>query len=152
MKKSSRTQLLIPAATALLALVFIGVGIASYGFWDKQPTPGFFPIIIAVVLLISSIACLFEVLRAKDGKEIRYNIQELLVILGGGAIIVGTYLIGLVPSLLLYILVWLKVVEKAPWKAVIVIELIVAAIVLGVFTGWLQVRFPVGLLGDLLGL
>ena len=150
MNKSPRTQLLIPLCTGLLALVFIVVGIGSYGFWDNQPTPGFFPILIAVVLLASSAACLLEVLRAKQGKEVRYNLNELMVILGAGAIIVGTFLIGLVPSLLIYILVWLKLVEHASWKVVIIVELIVAAIVLGVFTAWLQVRFPVGLLGDLL--
>ena len=150
MKKPSRTQLLIPVCTGLLALVFIVVGIGSYGFWENQPTPGFFPILIAVVLLAASVACFVEVLRAKNGKEVRYNLQELSVILGAGAIIVGTFLIGLVPSLLIYILVWLKFIEHAPWKTIIIIEIIVAAIVLGVFTAWLQVRFPVGLLGDLL--
>lgn len=34
----------------------------------------------------------------------------------------------------------------------ITIEIIMAAIILGVFTTWLQIRFPVGLLGSLLGL
>lgn len=148
--KKSCSQLLIPVCTGLLALVFIVVGIGSYGFWDKQPTPGFFPIIIAVALLVSSAVCIFQGLRAKDGKEVCYNIHELMVILGGGAIIVGTFLIGLVPSLLVYILVWLRLVEHASWKVIIVIELIVAAIVLGVFSGWLQVRFPVGLLGEMI--
>ena len=152
MDKKSHAQLLIPIATAIIALVFIGYGLMSYGFWDKQPTPGFFPIIIAVVLLASSIGCIFQILRAKDAKPVKYNLQELMVILGGGAIILGTFLIGLVPSCLIYILVWLRLVEKAPWKVIIIIEVIVAAIVLGVFTAWLQVRFPVGLLGDMLGL
>ena len=149
-KKKSCAQLIIPVATAIIALVFIGVGFASYGFWDKQPTPGFFPIIIAVVLLASSIACIFQILRAKDNKEVKYTLPELMVILGGGAVIVGTFLIGLVPSCLIYILVWLRLVEKTPWKTIIIIEIIVAAIVLGVFTAWLQVRFPVGLLGEML--
>ncbi len=150
MEKKSRAQLLIPVATSIVALVFIGVGFMSYGFWDKQPTPGFFPIIIAVVLLASSLACIFQILRAKDNQEVKYNLPELMVILGGGAVIVGTFLIGLVPSCLIYILLWLRLVEKAPWKVILIIEIIVAAIVLGVFTAWLQVHFPVGLLGDLL--
>ena len=152
MEKKSHAQLLIPIATAIISLVFIVYGFMSYGFWENQPTPGFFPIIIAVVLLASSIGCMFQIIRAKDSKEVKYNLQELMVILGGGAIIVGTFLIGLVPSALIYILVWLRLVEKAPWKIILLIEVIVAAIVLGVFTAWLQVRFPVGLLGDLLGL
>ena len=150
MEKKSHAQLVIPVATAIIALVFIGYGIMSYGFWDKQPTPGFFPIIIAVVLLASSIGCIFQILRAKDGKEVKYNKEELMVMLGAGAVILGTFLIGLVPSCLIYIFVWLKFIEHASWKVILIIEVIVAAIVLGVFTAWLQVRFPVGLLFETL--
>ena len=150
MEKKSHAQLVIPVATAIIALVFILYGIMAYGFWDKQPTPGFFPIIIAVVLLAASIACIFQILRAKNGKEVHYNVNELMVMLGAGAIIVSTFLIGLVPSCLIYIFIWLKFVEHAPWKVIIIIEAIVAAIVLGVFTAWLQVRFPVGMLFEML--
>ena len=81
-----------------------------------------------------------------------YNRNELMVMLGAAAIILCTSLIGLVSSCLIYILLWLKLVEHAPWKAIITIEIIMAAIILGVFTTWLQIRFPVGLLGSLLGL
>lgn len=149
-KKTLRAQAAIPLTTAILALVFLVVGVANYGFWSNQPTPGFFPIIIAAVLLVTSLVCLFQTFTTKDVKEVRYNRNELLVILGGAGIILGTYLIGLVASCLVYIFLWLKFIERAPWKVVITTELIIAAIALGVFTGWLQVRFPMGLLGDLI--
>ena len=54
-KKTLRTQAAIPLTTAILALVFLVVGVADYGFWRNQPTPGFFPIIIAAVLLVTSL-------------------------------------------------------------------------------------------------
>ena len=57
-KKGFNLRTLIPLATAIVALVFIVVGLKDYGFWTKEPTRGFFPIIIAVVLLASSIAVL----------------------------------------------------------------------------------------------
>jgi len=75
-----------------------------------------------------------------------------MVILGAAGIILCTFLIGLLPSCLIYIFLWLKLVERAPWKVIIIIEVIIAAIVVGVFMSWLQVRFPVGMLGELLGL
>jgi len=109
-------------------------------------------IIIAVVLLAASVACFFQIVKDKDSADVSYNRNELLVMLGAAAIILCTSLIGLVPSCLIYILLWLKLVEHAPWKAIITIEIIMAAIILGVFTTWLQIRFPVGLLGSLLGL
>ena len=151
-KTKFRAQAVIPLVTAILALVFIIVGLKDFGFWTNQPTPSFFPIIIAVLLLATSVICCFQALRDKNAEETRYNINELMVILGGAGIIAGTFLIGLVPSCLLYIFLWLKFMERAPWKVIIVVELIIAAIALGVFTGWLQVRFPTGQLGDVLGL
>jgi small-conductance mechanosensitive channel len=149
-KKKFNMQTLIPIATAIIALVFIVVGLKDFGFWTNQPTAAFFPIIIAVVLLASSIACFVQLARDKDAKEIKYNRNELMVMLGAVGIIIGTFLIGLVPSCLIYLFLWLKFVEHAPWKVIIIIEVIMAAIILGVFVTWLQVRFPSGLIGNLL--
>lgn len=149
-KKKFNLRTIIPLATAIIALVFIVVGLKDYGFWKNQPTPGFFPIIIAVVLLASSIACFVQIARDKDSEEVKYNRNELMVMLGAAGIILCTFLIGLVPSCLIYIFLWLKFVEHASWKVIIIIEIIMAAIILGVFTAWLQIRFPMGLLGDMI--
>jgi len=140
----------IPLATIVFSLVFIIVGLKDYGFWKGQPTPGFFPIIIAVVLLVSSIACFLQIARDTDSGTVRYNRNELMVMLGAAGIILCTFVIGLVPSCLIYIFLWLKFVERASWKVILVIELIMAAIILGVFTFWLQIRFPMGLLLDMI--
>ena len=149
-KKGFNLRTVIPLATIIVSLVFIVVGLKDYGFWNAQPTPGFFPIIIAVVLLVSSIACFVQIARDKSSDDVKYNRNELMVMLGAAGIILCTFLIGLVPSCLIYIFLWLKFVERAPWKVIIIIEIIMAAIILGVFTTWLQIRFPMGLLGDLI--
>ena len=140
-KKGFNLRTVIPLATIIVSLVFIVVGLKNYGFWKAQPTPGFFPIIIAVVLLASSIACFVQIARDKSSDDVKYNRNELMVMLGAAGIILCTFLIGLVPSCLIYIFLWLKFVEHAPWKVIIIIELIMAAIILGVFTAWLQIRF-----------
>ena len=149
-KKRFNLRTVIPLATIVVSLVFIIVGLKDYGFWKGQPTPGFFPIIIAVVLLASSIACFLQIARDRDSETVRYNRNELMVMLGAAAIILCTFLIGLVPSCLIYIFLWLKFVEHASWKVIVIIELIMAAIILGVFTFWLQIRFPMGLLLDMI--
>ena len=102
-KKGFNLRTVIPLATIIVSLVFIVVGLKNYGFWKAQPTPGFFPIIIAVVLLASSIACFVQIARDKDSDEVKYNRNELMVMLGAAGIILGTFLIGLVPSCLIYI-------------------------------------------------
>ena len=149
-KKTWNLRAVIPLATIVISLVYILVGLKDYGFWKGQPTPGFFPIIIAVVLLASSIACFIQIARDKDSEAVRYNRNELIVMLGAAGIILCTFVIGLVPSCLIYIFLWLKFVERASWKVILIIECIMAAIILGVFTFWLQIRFPMGLLLDMI--
>lgn len=151
-KRKFHSQMVIPIVTAVIALVFIVVGVKEYGFWKGQPTPGFFPIIIAAALLIASVVNIMQVLTGKNLPTVKYNKDEFLVILGGGAIILCTFLIGLPLSCFLYIFLWLRLVEHAPIKHIVIIELVIAFIIIGVFTLWLQVRFPTGLLGSVLGL
>ena len=148
-KARFNSRAMIPIVTAIVAAVFIGVGLKDFGFWEGQPTAAFFPIIIAVVLLATSLLCLVQVLRGKEDAPI-YNRNEFMVILGGGGIIIGCYVIGLILSCLLYLFLWLKFVEHSAWKAIIVIEVFMAALILGVFVFWMQVQFPVGLFAYLM--
>ena len=100
-KKRFNLRTVIPLATIVVSLVFIIVGLKDYGFWKGQPTPGFFPIIIAVVLLAASIACFLQIARDKDSESVRYNRNELMVMLGAAGIILCTFIIGLVPGCLI---------------------------------------------------
>uniref|UniRef100_UPI0040568520 tripartite tricarboxylate transporter TctB family protein n=1 Tax=Agathobacter sp. TaxID=2021311 RepID=UPI0040568520 len=143
MKKFGSKQL-IPIATAIMGIVFAYIGFTQLGFWDKEPKPGFFPSIMAIVMVVASIAAFFQTLKEEDQPS--YNKDELTVIIGGLALLAGTFLVGLIPMAFLYVLFWLKVIEKnVPWRDIIIIEAIVAVIVLGVFAGWLQIQFPWGL-------
>ena len=54
------------------------------------------------------------------------------------------------PTLAIFTVLWLKVLEKAPWKTTIIILVIVMAIVIGVFSLWLGVRFPQGMLYEMI--
>ncbi len=148
-KARFNSRAVIPAVTAVVALVFIGVGLTDFGFWEGQPTAAFFPIIIAAVLLATSLLCLVQVLRGKEAPPV-YNRNELMVILGGGGVIVGCWVVGLILSCLLYLFLWLKFVEHAAWKAILVIEVFMAALILGVFVLWMQVQFPMGLFAYLM--
>ena len=62
-KAKFNSRALIPIATAVIAAIFIGVGLKDFGFWDDQPTAAFFPIIIAVVLgalLLAALTLIFN--------------------------------------------------------------------------------------------
>lgn len=82
----------------------------------------------------------------KEDRTVKYERQELLVIASGAGIILATFLIGLVGSCFLYIILWLKVFEKASWKDTLIILAVVAFIVIGVFGLWLGIQFPLGLM------
>lgn len=134
---------MIPIVTGIIGLVFAYIGVFQLGFWDREPQPGFFPTIIAIVMFLASVAAFFQTLK-EEGQS-TYNKNEFSVILGGLAIILGSFLVGMIPMTFLFVLFWLKVVEKdVPWKHVILIETIIAVIVIGVFATWLQVQFPWG--------
>ena len=86
----------------------------------------------------------------KDTKAAEYNGPELLVVAGGIGIFVSTFIIGLVPTIFLYIILWLKLYEKAPWKPTLVVLGVAAAITIGVFGMWLGIQFPMGVFENIL--
>ncbi len=51
-------------------------------------------------------------------------------------------------TLLLYLLFWLRIMEKYPWRTTLTVTLILSAIVYGVFVVWLAVPFPKGVVFD----
>lgn len=134
---------IIPIVTCLVGAIFIYIGVFHLGFWDKKPLPGFFPTIVSIVMIIASIAGFWQSLSEESKPQ--FNKGELSVILGSLSIIVGTFIIGLIPSVILYMFYWLKIVEKSSWKDTFIIMAIILFIVFGVFVFWLQVSFPMGL-------
>lgn len=136
---------IIPICTAALAVVWIVVGLQKYGFWRSAsgPTPGFVPIIVAVLMLAVSLLAFAQSFKEKDA---HYPKENWLVILSGAAIFAATYLIGMIPALAIYVLVWLRWYEKTPWRTTLMVFAVIMAIVIGVFVLWLGVPFPKGLL------
>lgn len=141
--KNGKAKLLIPVSTFILGAIFIYEGVFKLGFWQKEPQSGFFPTIVSTLLVLISVVLFVQMLRDKD--SVIYNKQDFLVIAGVAGIILFTYLIGMIPTLFIYVTLWLKLIEKAPWKDIIIILAVIAVIVLGVFYGWLSIKFPLGL-------
>lgn len=149
--KKLGTKHIVPLVIAAICLVFLITGLSKFGFWNatqKSPTPAFVPTITCVLLIA---ICLITVITSlkEDGKA-KYNRDEFLIILTAAAIIGCTYLIGMLPALGLFVVLWLKLVEHTPWKTTLIILAIVAALVIGVFVMWLGVRFPNGAIYDML--
>lgn len=150
--KKFGTKQLVPVLGAAVGVVFAYLGFTQLGFWDTTagdgPMPGFFPSIMAIVLILSSVLSFLQ--SFKEEEKAKYNKEELLVIGGGAAIFAGTFIIGLLPMCYLFVVLWLKLFEKETWKNTLTVLAVIMAITLGVFYFWLGIQFPMGLLENFL--
>ena len=146
MKKIGSKQI-VPLCIIAVCVVFLVTGLRKFGLWNaaqKSPTPAFVPSIICVLLIVVCLITIITSLKG-DGKAV-YHREEFLVIGTAIAIIACTYVFGMLPTLAVFVIAWLKILEKASWKTTIIILAIVMAIVIGVFVMWLGVRFPNGMI------
>ncbi|MCI8650497.1 MAG: tripartite tricarboxylate transporter TctB [Anaerotruncus sp.] len=148
MKKITSKQI-IPVCTSLVAIVFIVLAITEYGFWGgkKGPLPGFVPLIIASALLVASILSLLQSFK-EEGPT--YPAANWMAVLGAACVIGATFIIGMIPSIAIYVVIWLKLYEKLSWKNTLLVWLVIMSIVLGVFVLWLGVPFPEGMLVEMI--
>ena len=138
---------MIPVFTAVVAVLFILFGYAKYGFWHptKGPLPGFFPVIIGTVLLVMSVLACITSLK-QEGTD--YPLENWYPAFGTVLIMLSTLVIGMLPSLAIFVVLWLKWYEKYSWKTTLIVFVIIMGIVLGAFVLWLGVPFPKGIIYD----
>lgn len=148
-KHKFNATIFIPVVTAVISIVFIWMGLGKYGFWHamKGPMPGFFPVIVGFALLAVSILSFVQ--SFKETAPV-FPVANWFVPLGFIALIAASYIIGMIPSIAIYVVLWLKWYEKCTWKATIIAFVILMAIVVGAFSMWLRIDFPKGLIYNLI--
>ena len=136
--------------TCAIGILFASIAFGQYGFWDSvamKPTKGFFPGIISIGLIALSVLAFINGLKSPTAEFRLINWYVPLAVL---LIIAATYVIGMIPSLLIFVFLWLKVYEKQSWTTTIIALLIVSFIVIGCFRIWLDIQFPIGFIGELI--
>ena len=144
------TKVIVPVVTCAIGILFASIAFGQYGFWDSvamKPTKGFFPGIISIGLIALSVLAFINGLKSPTAEFRLINWYVPLAVL---LIIAATYVIGMIPSLLIFVLLWLKVYEKQSWTTTIIALLIVLFIVIGCFRIWLDIQFPIGFIGELI--
>ncbi len=131
--------------TAILGIIWVVLGFGTYGFWSAEEGPGagFFPAIVGCVLVFFSIV---EFIKSIGSDAVKFDKEALYLVASVAGILILNFFIGLFPALVIYYVAWLKFVEKYPWKKVILITIFYGGIMYGVFSLWLQVPFPTGIL------
>ena len=147
--KKFNSKSVVALACIAIAVVWMYLGITKYGLWDPKegPLSGFFPTIIGGVLLISS-ALYF--IRSFSMEGAKYEKGAIQLTIGMLVIFGASYLIGFLPTLLLFYIFWLRVMEKMPVRTIIIATVVMTAIVYGTFSMWLKVPFPEGLLFEMI--
>ena len=143
--KKFNSKSVVALACIAIAVVWMYLGITKYGLWDPKegPLSGFFPTIIGGVLLISSVLYFIRSFSMEGAKYEKGAIQLAI----GMLVIFGvSYLIGFLPTLLLFYIFWLRMMEKMSVRTIIIATVVMTAIVYGTFSMWLKVPFPEGLL------
>jgi hypothetical protein len=141
------TRALLPALFIVISIVWIVIGLTQFGFWNqlRGGTPAFFPICVATVLLIAS---MFALVQSRKETEPVYGLLCFGFLLICFAVIALALVIGFLPSLLLFVMLWLRLVERAPWKGSLIVAICLAAVGYGLFQFWLKVPFPDGYIID----
>ena len=80
----------------------------------------------------------------------KYDRPAIYLMIALVAIFFVSMLIGFLPTLLIFYIFWLRVMEKMPVKTIVISTVVVSAIVYGTFSVWLGVPFPEGLLFEMI--
>lgn len=129
----------------IVGIISVFTGLTKHKFWiEKVPGGGFMPVVIGTLLIILSALI---VLKKDQKAKVKLSKKELIPIIAMIILLILTKVIGLLPSLLIIVLGMLRFVENYSWKNSIIISVVLMAIIYAVFSLWLKVPFPRGIIG-----
>lgn len=118
-----------------------------YGLWVRRgPGGGFFPLIGGAITVVFGLFYLIGEIR--NPKPASIDPKFLHPILAVLAVLLCSYAVGLVPSMFLFILLWLLLYEKYSFKLSLSLSAGTMAVLYSVFVYWLMVPLPKGWLGE----
>ncbi len=137
----------------VLGLAFGAGGLRNYTYWGPTgPGSGFFPFWLGLTMAVLSAWLLLGALRGRgpDGGWLPAGAgrRRLVTVLGViAALIAVLKIVGMAVGTVLFLVVILRFVEGLRWSSTVAIAVGTAAVNYFVFTYWLRVPFPVGVLG-----
>jgi hypothetical protein len=143
------------AAVALVVLAawFVAIG-RRFPYWhpDTGPGSGFLPLWLGLVMAVLAVLLFLNAGGAAsgDGRWIPPGgaLRRLALILGASVVFVAAMdAVGMIVGSALFLVFVLRVVERYRWTTVLGVAAAAAAANYLVFTYWLRVPFPTGILG-----
>jgi len=148
-----RADQIAGAGLLLLGVAFAAWGLRSYTYWGPTgPGSGFFPFWLGLIMAVLAAWLLLGAIRggAPDGRWLPQGrgLHRLLTVLGvTAALITVLKVVGMALGTVLFLVVILRFVEGLRWTSTLAIAVGTAAVNYLIFTYWLRVPFPVGVLG-----
>ena len=139
-------------ALILLAAWFVAIG-RRFPYWhpDTGPGSGFLPVWLGLALGILAALLFLNAGGATPGgtwAPDRVALRRLALILGASVVFVAAMdAVGMIVGTALFLVFVLRIVERYRWTTVVGVAVAAAAANYVVFTYWLRVPFPTGVLG-----
>lgn len=155
-------RLLFSAATFVFSIAFTLYGIATLDLYDinHRPGPGYFPLILGVLLLITTSANVykdFKILKrlksdqelndvVRKAKQAHYAKDTVVIIACLSFLIFTLNILGAIISMVLFCLAFLAYFNRGKYRQNLIYSIVFPASVYLLFDVWLQAGLPDGLL------
>lgn len=138
----------IPGVIVITGVFFAIYSLVHYDLFSptQGPMQGAVPMVLGILLSLTGVLAMFQV---KDAEIPAFDKRNWSIILAVALIILFSYIIGFIPSVFVFLFVWLKFVEKLSWKISGIVTLILMTFVIGVFVFWMEIPFTEGILAEI---
>jgi putative tricarboxylic transport membrane protein len=141
------------AGLLLLGVAFSGMALWKYTYWGPTgPGSGFLPFWLGLAMAVLAVGLLLGTRRAGEPDArwlpVGAGLRRLVAVLGVTAgLVVVLKIVGMVVGTVLFLVAILRFVERMRWRSTLAIAVGTAAVNYLIFTHWLRVPFPLGVLG-----
>ena len=139
------TGFLIPCATLVAGVYWLYTSVFELEFYGRNgPQTGFFPAVVAILMIVVSILLLFQGREPKKD----FQLSQLLPVAGIIGVVVVGLLIGVIPALFIFVFTWFFFFEKYSLRFSLTISVVSILIIWLVFDKGVGVSFEQGLIGE----
>ena len=141
------------AVLLVLSVAFAAGALRSYAYWSPSgPGPAFLPFWLGVAMAVLATLLLLSAWRRPDRGDPWLpqgaGLRRLALVLGTSVALVALLdTLGMVIGTALFLVVLLRGLDRVSWPVSVAVALATAAFTFLVFTWWLKVPLPVGVLG-----